>query len=101
MADIFILPSVNETWGLVINEAMSQGCAIITTAEVGSAADLVEQDVNGYILPEVSLQSLKKALYDITRSGRCEAIGQQSLKIIATWTPEESVRPFLMELLHD
>uniref|UniRef100_UPI0040475891 glycosyltransferase family 4 protein n=1 Tax=Shewanella sp. TaxID=50422 RepID=UPI0040475891 len=50
LADIFVLPSINETWGLVINEAMNAGCAIITTDQVGSAADLVRSGTNGFVI---------------------------------------------------
>src|SRR5262249_27029363 len=42
LADIFVLPSVDETWGLVVNEAMNAGCAIVVSDRVGSGADLVK-----------------------------------------------------------
>ena len=50
IADIFILPSITtkmfkEPWGLVINEAMNQGCPVITTNAVGAAmGGLVEEN---------------------------------------------------------
>lgn len=48
-ADIFVLPSVSgETWGLVNNEAMNFGLPILVSNLVGSAADLVEEGINGY-----------------------------------------------------
>lgn len=46
-ADVFVLPSVSETWGLGINEAMNCGLAIIASDKVGSAVDLITN--NGYI----------------------------------------------------
>jgi glycosyltransferase involved in cell wall biosynthesis len=61
-SDVFVLPSVNEPWGLVVNEAMNAGCAIITTAEVGSAHDLVHENYNGIVLKELSVENLTNAL---------------------------------------
>jgi glycosyltransferase involved in cell wall biosynthesis len=36
----FILPSVQENWGLVVHEAALSGCALLLSSAVGSAADL-------------------------------------------------------------
>lgn len=46
ISDVFVLPSEIETWGLVINEAMASGLAIISSDKVGSAIDLVTD--NGF-----------------------------------------------------
>src|SRR3989338_5848899 len=58
VADLFILPSVStadfkEPWGLVVNEAMNQGCPIIATNAVGAAVGgLVENGKNGFVVQE-------------------------------------------------
>jgi glycosyltransferase involved in cell wall biosynthesis len=49
MADVFILSSVSETWGLAVNEAMANGKVIIVSDKCGCAVDLVEENLNGYI----------------------------------------------------
>ncbi len=50
LADVLVLPSAyNETWGLVVNEAMATGLAIIVSDKVGAAPDLVENGINGYV----------------------------------------------------
>lgn len=41
-ADVFILPSITETWGLVIEEALNNGTPIMCSHMVGSADDLVK-----------------------------------------------------------
>ena len=46
-ADVFVLPSENEPWGLAVNEAMCAGLPIVASAEIGCAADLVRAGVNG------------------------------------------------------
>lgn len=41
LAECFVLPSVQEEWGLVVNEAMASGCAVGVSRAVGCAPDLV------------------------------------------------------------
>lgn len=48
--DIFVLPSLLETQGLVAMEAMWFGKPIIVTNKIVSATELVEHGVNGYIV---------------------------------------------------
>ena len=40
-ADVLVLPSETEPWGLVINEAMAAGTLPVASNRVGAAADLV------------------------------------------------------------
>lgn len=50
-ADVLVATSDWEPWGLVVNEAMAAGLAIIASPEMGCAPDLVEHGVNGYLVP--------------------------------------------------
>lgn len=49
-ADAFIMLSRFDTFGMVVLEAMAAGLPVIVSPNVG-AKDIVEEDVNGYILP--------------------------------------------------
>ncbi|GAA1469089.1 glycosyltransferase [Microbacterium thalassium] len=49
-ADMFVFPSVYESSGLVFLEALASGLPVVATP-VGVAADLVVDDVNGYLVP--------------------------------------------------
>jgi glycosyltransferase involved in cell wall biosynthesis len=42
LSDAFILPSLWEEWGLVVNEAMASGLPVVVSATVGCAEDLLE-----------------------------------------------------------
>jgi glycosyltransferase involved in cell wall biosynthesis len=44
-ADLFVLPSDHEPWGLAVNEAMAAGAVPIVSDTVGCAPDLVTRDV--------------------------------------------------------
>lgn len=43
-ADVFILPSKSEPWGLVVEEALNNGTPVIVSDKVGCAIDLVTKD---------------------------------------------------------
>src|SRR5687768_5037723 len=49
MCDVLVLPSESDTWGLVMNEAMANGLAIIATNNCGGAIDLIDKGKNGFI----------------------------------------------------
>lgn len=92
LADIFIMPSMSEPWGLVLNEAMCAGCAVIASDQVGAAFDLVRNDENGYIYPAGDVNELAKVLIQLL-SNECEItrMGNRSLEIIAEWSYRENV----------
>jgi len=62
LADIFVLPSEQEPWGLVVNEVMNANCAIIVSSEVGASKDLIESYETGMIFNAGSLVDLEKKL---------------------------------------
>ena len=49
LADVFVLPSRHEPWGLIVNEAMAAGCAVIVSSDVGGHVDLVVDGVEGFV----------------------------------------------------
>jgi glycosyltransferase involved in cell wall biosynthesis len=59
-ADIIALPGVQDTWGLVINEAMHFGCVPIVSSMVGCAPDLVEGV--GEVYPVGDVEMLKDCI---------------------------------------
>jgi glycosyltransferase involved in cell wall biosynthesis len=60
-ADILVVPSLREVWGLVVNEALAQGLYVIATDEVGSAHDLLDE-ASGTIVPADDLRELSAAM---------------------------------------
>lgn len=96
ISDLFVLPSFEETWGLVINEAMACGLPIITTAKVGASADLVKEGINGYIIEEKNIAQLYEAMKKIVLNQSLQKkMGEQSRKIIENFGIDNQVSGFV------
>ncbi|MBI1318943.1 MAG: glycosyltransferase [Candidatus Hydrogenedens sp.] len=62
LADVFALPAEAEPWGLVVNEAMACGTAVVATDQVGAAHDLLDDGRGGAMVPAGDLDALASAL---------------------------------------
>ena len=67
-ADLFILPSSHEPWGLAVNEAMAAGSVPIVSDTVGCATDLVTHDV-GWVYPSGNVGALADAITEGCQEG--------------------------------
>lgn len=95
MADTLILPSEDEPWGLVINEAMAAGLPVIASDECGAYMDLVSNDKNGYVVSAGSVQDIANSLNNIfySKEKKCE-LGTNSLEMISKWKFVDSRKSF-------
>jgi len=86
-ADIYCLPSVSESWGLAVNEAMACGKAILVSDKVGCAVDLIIPGKNGDIFEAGNVDDLTKKLTLMLSNGKSGLIkmGQHSQHIIKHW----------------
>lgn len=62
LADVFVLPTLSDAYGMAITEAMSQGLPAITTASAG-AAMFIKSGRNGFILPTADAAALSRTLF--------------------------------------
>lgn len=89
LADVFILPSKSETWGLSINEAMACGKAILVSDKCGCAIDLVKDNINGFIFANDNnldlLQKMKNLVFDMQK---LQTMGERSKEIIKEYSYE-------------
>lgn len=97
-ADVFVLPTREDIWGLVINEAMAYGLPVITTERCVAGLELVEDGVNGYLVPVEDAQALAERISAVLASDTQE-MGQASLRKIRNYTIENMAKVHLM-LLH-
>ena len=90
LSDLFVLMTRGDVWGLVINEAMANGLPIITTDKCNAGLELVEDSVNGYIIPIDSPEALAKKINVIFSDDElCLEMGRNSLEKIRRYTFEE------------
>jgi glycosyltransferase involved in cell wall biosynthesis len=61
-ADLLVLPSRYESWGLVVNEALHHGLPCVVSDQVGCAPDLVEPGRTGEVFPAGDVEALRQAL---------------------------------------
>ena len=93
-ADLFVLPTREDIWGLVINEAMAYGLPVITTDRCVAGLELVEDGVNGYIVPVEDETALSEKI-NACFAGNCPRMGESSLEKIRPYTIENMVRAHL------
>lgn len=89
--DVFVLPSLVETQGLVAMEAMRFSLPVIVTKAIVSAEELVEHDVNGYIVDPDSVGDLADRLSFLASNAKVRAAMGQSSQVRA-----EAYRPELV-----
>lgn len=93
LADVFCLPSVHEPWGLIVNEAMAAGRAVVVSDEVGCAADLVVDGETGFVHKARDVRALADALRRVTSEpGLAARLGAAGAARIASWDYEADVR---------
>ncbi|WP_042699082.1 glycosyltransferase family 4 protein [Azospirillum sp. B506] len=93
LCEVFVLPSVDESWGLVVNEAMNLGKPVVVCDQVGSAQDLVRHGENGFTIPAGDVGALSAALSAILSDPeQASRMGALSRAIIDEWDFEADVR---------
>jgi glycosyltransferase involved in cell wall biosynthesis len=89
-ADLFVLPSsLNETWGMVVNEAMNFSLPVIVSDKVGCSPDLVLVGDNGYVFDHRNAQELADAIAMLVSDpGVRTRFGHRSRARIQGWSPQ-------------
>jgi glycosyltransferase involved in cell wall biosynthesis len=92
LCSVFVLPSRHEPWGLVVNEAMNAGRAVIVSSEVGSYPDLIRDGENGCVVPPRDVDALAAALRTVLATPETAAeMGRRSLKRMESWSFDQDV----------
>ena len=86
-----MLPTREDIWGLVINEAMAYALPVITTDRCVAGLELVRSGTDGYIVPVEDAPALAEKM-DVVLSGAMEAMGASALERIRSYTIENMAR---------
>lgn len=60
--DLLVLPSLSETWGLAVNEAMNLGRPVIVSSTVGCGPDLIQPGRTGWTHEAANVPDLARVL---------------------------------------
>jgi glycosyltransferase involved in cell wall biosynthesis len=93
MADVFVLPSLYEPRGSVINEAMASGLPVIVSDRCGAIGDIVRHGDNGFVFPAGDAATLAADLDTVAADPELRArMAARSREIIADWDYSRGVR---------
>lgn len=99
-SSVFVLPSLNEPWGIVVNEAMWCSKPVLVSKHCGCSKDLVEQGKNGLTFDPLSLEDLvEKMNYFIENVDKFESLGQKSRDIISPYTDLNAANQIINEVV--
>lgn len=92
-ADVMVLPSYFESWGLVVNEAMAMGKPVIVSERVGCVDDLVIHQQTGLVIQPENMNELQNAIEYMTNESNVRTtMGKKSSQLIANWTLENEAK---------
>lgn len=100
-AEIYLFTSDRqEGWGVVLNESMNSGCAVVASHEIGSVPFLVNDGVNGLVYHSGDMDALyEKVRYLLDRHEERERIGRSAYQsIVSEWNAETAAER-LMQLM--
>jgi len=90
LAEMLILPTYADTWGLVVNEAMACRLPVILSRAAGCAAELLKESWNGLLVPPRDVASLTSAMRTLAdQPDQCATMGANSEQHISHYSPRE------------
>lgn len=96
LADVLVLPSKSEPWGLVVNEAMACKMPVIVSDKCGCHADLVQQSKNGFVFNHQSTKELSAYLsFFIQNHTEISIMGLNGFETIKAFSPQNAVNEML------
>ncbi|MDV2996195.1 MAG: D-inositol-3-phosphate glycosyltransferase [Chroococcidiopsis sp. SAG 2025] len=87
-ADVFVLPTLEDTWGVVVLEAMLLGKPVLCSTGAGTA-ELIVNGENGYVFDPNQPEKLAELMRQfIDRPTAIEDMGKKAQQIMSQYTPE-------------
>ena len=91
VADVFILPTLEDNWSLVVPEAMACGLPVATSIYNGCHTELIREGVNGYTFDPYDEESMLHVLADFHRQD-LRRMGQESVALEHQFNTENCTR---------
>ena len=91
-ADLMVLPSMYDAFGVVVNESMLCGCPVAASDHVGAARDLIEHGRTGFVYPCGDTDALAAILRQALQNrGQLSAMGGAARARMESWSPRENI----------
>lgn len=97
-ADVFVLPTREDIWGLVVNEAMGKALPVITTNKCVAGLELVKDHENGIIVDSDNVDALAKAINELHNRELLTQYSENALQRSREYTVEAMVSEHLKVL---
>ena len=89
ISDVFIIPTLEDNWSLVVPEAMACGLPIACSIYNGCHPELVHKDINGVTFDPLEVSSVVETL-DYFHHVDLKTFGEASKKIEKDYNPEKT-----------
>jgi glycosyltransferase involved in cell wall biosynthesis len=94
-ADVFVFPTLGDTFGMAISEAMACGLPVVATSVSGELDARVTDGVNGFVVPPADTDALVEALSTLAADPELRvSMGQKSRERAAGQSPDVWARAF-------
>lgn len=91
-ADVLVLPSEFEPFGLVVNEAMCCGCPVIASDRAGASRDLVAPVCPEFVFRCGDVDALAQLIMRaVADSAHLRELGRSAFAHIQSWSPERNI----------
>jgi glycosyltransferase involved in cell wall biosynthesis len=95
LADLFIFPTYDDIWGMVLTEAMAFGKPVICSSAAG-ASEMIMEGSNGYTYPPEQVDRLTEVITKfLDNPALIKQFGDSSLHIMAKNTPKDAITSFI------
>jgi len=96
-ADLLVLPTLSDIWGLVLNEGMSAGLPVVASKYAGASYDLVQEGINGFVVDPTDIKEMTNKLRIIieNQSLRKRMASNAQKIMLEKFTVEKSAQKFV------
>lgn len=94
-ADVFVFPSCDDGWGMVVMEALAAGLPVISTYGVSSAVDFIRNRDNGFIVePNTVVPFLEKMKFFLDNPEQIPVFSASASRIMEGYSPQIGAEKF-------
>lgn len=95
-ADLFVLLTREDIWGLVINEAFSMGTPVLSTNKCVAAVEMIKNGENGYIVEsENPVEAAERIDYVLSNVDLCSKMKKNNIQKAKEYTIESMCKSYV------